>query len=73
MEQQKKKVHWSTQTMYIDIDTGEILDSREATNTNKFYIVKKEKNATFNKEQQRGIIHYSKYYKRQAWKQLELS
>lgn len=67
------KATWSTQTMYIDIDTGEILDSKEATNKNKFYIVKKDKHATFIKEEQRGIIHYTKYYKRNAWKQLELS
>lgn len=57
-------MNWSSNTIYVDIDTGEKLKTEEGKNTASYIVIKTKKYAKINYREGRGHIEYTKLCQR---------
>lgn len=63
------KIRWSSNTIYVDIDTGERITQIDAKQN--YITLKSSKHATINNTKTKGHVEYTKQCRRK-YKQLEL-
>lgn len=66
----KNGIRWTAITNYVDIDTGQVLTKKIATDKNKYIKIKTEKYGTVNNVKTRGTIEYTVECRKQPQQKL---
>lgn len=65
-------MNWSSNTIYVDVDTGEKLTAEQGKNIGTYIVIKTIKNVKIKHNEGRGHIEYTKQCKRNPQSKLDL-